>query len=109
MVLLLPEKNYTVMCIENHFGEMVDGDDMATVFLDYFKGMFSSVKSCYMDQIYNIVGKKISNDINNSLSWDFTVDEIKVAMQQMSLGKSLGPDRMTTSFYKKYCMLLVRM
>lgn len=68
-------------------GERMEGDEMAEVFLSYFR---------------NLVGRRISDDIAVELGCDFTEDEIIVAMKQMPLGKSPSLDGMTASFYKSH-------
>ena len=49
-----------------------------------------------------ILSEKVSPSIQFSLEKEFTSVEIKDALFQMHLGKSPGPDGMTTMFYQKY-------
>ena len=73
-----------------------------TVFLDYFKGIFTTSIPTEMEYIFDRVKRRIIEDMNGILMLEFTNEEVRSALDQMHLDKALGPNGMTVGYYKKY-------
>ena len=76
--------------------------DIAKVFLDYFESIFQKSCPTNMDQICQTMDTKVTNDANTTLLREFTIKEIKTALNQMHPDKAPSLDGMTICFYKKY-------
>lgn len=48
------------------------------------------------------LGRRVTRDMEEELSRDFTEEEIKVALQQMHPTKAPGPDGLSPLFYQRY-------
>ncbi|XP_065622505.1 uncharacterized protein LOC136064544 [Quercus suber] len=55
-----------------------------------------------VDDCLSTVEHKVTQDMQQILSSDFTAEEIKIAMFQMRPTKVLGPDGMNALFYQKF-------
>ena len=80
---------------------MEEVEDIARVAVDYFDNLFS-IGSSHQMECLSIVSARVTTDMLEMLSGDFTADEIKEAVFQMGPTKALGPDDMNALFYKKF-------
>ncbi|KAL4610617.1 hypothetical protein ACB092_08G063900 [Castanea dentata] len=82
-----------IKSIKNAQGKWVEEvEDVAMVATDYFDNLFC-VGSCdQMEECLNAVPSKVTLDMQEMLSNDFSVEEIKVAFFQMGPAKAPGPD-----------------
>ena len=55
-----------------------------------------------MEECLNLVSSKVTVDMQEVLSSEFTAEEVKVSLFQMGPTKTLGPDGMNALFYKKF-------
>ena len=74
-------------------------EDVARVVVQYFNDLFSSGPFARIDECLEVVPQKVTIDMQQALSCDFTVDEIEAALFQMGPTKALGPDSMNAIFY----------
>ena len=77
-------------------------EDIATIFLEYFKGVLATSFLMEMEQIFQATEDKVDEERNKTLLREFTSEEIKHALDQMNSNKVSGYDGMTRCFYKKY-------
>ncbi|KAL0443866.1 UNVERIFIED_CONTAM: hypothetical protein Slati_2109300 [Sesamum latifolium] len=79
-------------------------EDMQEVLLNYFSKLFESSKSNtqHIDKILECVGRRVNDEMNESLNQPYTAEEIKTALNQMRPDKSPGPDGMPALFYQNF-------
>ena len=74
-------------------------EDIAKVAANYFENLFK-VGTCHqIDDCLNAVTHKVTPDMQQFLSSDFTTEEIKAELFQMGPTKAPGPDGMNALFY----------
>ena len=82
-------------------------EEVANVAITYFESLFNA-GAC--DQIDDCLSAhKMTLDMQQLFSSDFTADEIKAALFQMGPTKALGPNGMNALFYQNSVMLWVIM
>ena len=82
-------------------------EEVANVAITYFESLFNA-GAC--DQIDDCLSAhKMTLDMQQLFSSDFTADEIKAALFQMGPTKALGPNSMNALFYQNSVMLWVIM
>ena len=73
-----------------------------TFIANYFLDLFRSSGGQTSQQILNAVEVKVTDSMNESLLKEFTADEVRRALDNISDLKAPGPDGMPTIFYKNY-------
>ena len=77
-------------------------EDISQVAIEYFETLFTAGTCSQVDDCLNTVEHKVTPNMHQILSSDFTTDEIKAAVFQMGLTKASGPDGMNAHFYQKF-------
>lgn len=84
---------------ENDAREWIEGNQLDSLIVDYFQSIFSTnVDKGPMDFLLT-VWRRVTDSMNEDLIWDFTVEEIHIALKQMHPTKALGLDGMALIFY----------
>lgn len=74
---------------------------MRAVFDKYFQTLFHSMNplNISLEYFFQKFPKHVTNDMNASLSKQFTSEEVKQPLDQMAPLKSPGPDGFSACFY----------
>ncbi|OMO67876.1 reverse transcriptase [Corchorus capsularis] len=81
-----------------------DEDNITRVILDYYQSIFTSDNPdlSNIQEVSNLIGTRLTNEMRDLLDQDFTEEDIKVATFQMNPSKAPGPDGMNPCFYQKF-------
>lgn len=85
------------------WGEWIENEeDIEIKAKDYFTTMFSSSTVSDLEVSLFHITRSLTAEMNESLTREVSVAEVKVAVFAIHPGKELGPDLMTTLFYQKF-------
>ena len=89
--------------IRDQHQNWVEGiDDIARVATNHFESIFSSSGCDQMDECLNTVPHKVTLDILEVLSSEYSVEEVKTALFHMGPTKAPRHDGMNALFYQKF-------
>lgn len=99
------QASQTILSINNKHGQTTrNPQEINKCFEDFYRNLYTSKSSASQSLIEDFLEKcnlpKLDDEAVADLETDFTLDEIKTAIQQMSNNKAPGPDGFGAEFYK---------
>ena len=93
----------TISEIKDAAGVMQRGDvKIAAVLVDYYQQLFSTVGPNGIEDVVQLTGRCVTEDMTSALTADFSKIEVEVALKQMAPLKAPGPDGMPPIFFQHY-------
>ena len=77
-------------------------DQISQVAENYFHDLFTSENTIDMESVLDVVEKRFTTKMNNSLLQPYTVEEVRHALFQIHPSKSPGPNGMSHFFFQKF-------
>ena len=77
-------------------------EKIAIVATGYFDNLFYAGNCDQMKECLNVVPRKVTLDMYDTLSSEFSVEEVKMVLFQMGPAKAPGPDGMNALFYQRF-------
>ena len=74
--------------------------------LKFYTDLFTSTNADSFEEVVEVIPRVVSDEMNDKLIRDFTMEEVETAFKQMAPMKALSPDGMPPLFYKTYWSLL---
>lgn len=100
-------RNFITSLKDNNGVQITDQESMSIVVRDYFLKLFSHVNN-NPDDSPGAMENVITETQNADLVAEFTFEEFSVAVKEMHLDKSAGPDGLNPAFYQNFWNLLGR-
>ena len=75
---------------------------MAKMVEAYYRGLFTNSNPTLISEVLNKVERVVIDGMRQSLLLLYLEDEVRVALFQMHLSKSPGPDGMSLYFFQKF-------
>ena len=89
--------------IKNSEGDWVEEEeDIVMVAVDYFDNLFTAGTCSKIDDCLNTVPYKLTPEMQQELTFDFTAEEIKAALFQIGPTKAPGLDGMNALFFQNF-------
>ena len=89
--------------IKNSEGDWVEEEeDIVMVAVDYFDNLFTAGTCSQIDDCLNTVPYKLTPEMQQELTFDFTAEEIKAALFQIGPTKAPGLDGMNALFFQNF-------
>ncbi|KAF7140800.1 hypothetical protein RHSIM_Rhsim06G0055700 [Rhododendron simsii] len=79
-----------------------DRDAIVGEFVQYFQKLFQSEGTSQSSEVVDSIQARVTEQMNNSLTRQFSTMEIRQALFDMDPSKAPGADGMTAGFYQKY-------
>ena len=96
-----------ILGLRDESGDWCDHpDQIARLALTYFQDLFRTTGPTEIQQVTRNVPRVVSEDMNNSLSQDYTAEEVEIAIKQMAPQTAPGPDGMPPLFYQTFWQLV---
>ncbi|XP_019179523.1 PREDICTED: uncharacterized protein LOC109174723 [Ipomoea nil] len=88
--------------IKNNAGIWVEGNNMCSVILDYFRDIYATENTACDDALFDDFMPRISHDQNESLLRPFGLEDVKETLKSMYPDKAPGPNGMNPGFYQHF-------
>nr|XP_023887038.1 uncharacterized protein LOC111999151 [Quercus suber] len=83
-----------------------DQSSMVDTVVDFYQDLCTSSNPTSFETILEQIPHVVTGEMNSNLMGEFTAQEVEVALKQMALLKSPGPDGMPLIFYQNYWSLV---
>lgn len=88
--------------LQDEIGRWLRDSQLHSHIIEYFRNMFSTRhESGHIESLPPLVGRIIA-EMKESLSKDFVIEEITLALNQMRPNKAPGANVMSPLFFQKY-------
>ena len=85
-----------------------DRDNIARIAVDYFTKIYTSSSLSRIEDVFNTILTRVSDDMNAELTKTFTNEEVLRALHQIHPTKSPDPDGMSAIFFQRYWSIVGR-
>ena len=77
-------------------------ENVAATAISYFENIYTTTNLTRIAEVVSLILAKVSGEMNDSLVRNFSIEEVRVALQQMHPTRAPGLDGMSAIFYQKY-------
>ena len=77
-------------------------ESIENAFVRFYEELFTMASPANMEVCISSINSKVFTLMNKNLLANFTIEEVKNALDQMALNKSPGPDSFSASFYLQH-------
>ena len=96
-------KKNTINDLWNEEGVWCDSkENIASATIAYFEEIYTTTHPTRVEEVTNLLPRKVTMEMNVDLIRDFTIEEVRLALNQMHPTKAPGSDGMSIIFYQKY-------
>lgn len=95
-------KNYIQGIKDRHDNWVEEAEDITGVAIDYFENMFRVGNCDRMTDCLSAVSYKVTTNMKEVLTSEYTTEEVRVVLFQMGPTKSPGPDGTNDLFYQNF-------
>ena len=91
----------------NHTGMWTSTQDqLPPLFINYYHSLFTTANPSHIEQVAECIAPMVTDEMNRSLTREFTSSKVIKALKQMASLKAPGPDGLPPVFYQKYWHLI---
>uniref|UniRef100_A0A2N9IQD1 CCHC-type domain-containing protein n=1 Tax=Fagus sylvatica TaxID=28930 RepID=A0A2N9IQD1_FAGSY len=97
------KRRNTISLVRMDFGELVtDANLIGKQFTEYYQALFTATPLEEVEVLLDSIQLCVTQEMNQTLTAQFTKEEVLTAMKQMGPLKAPGPDGMPPIFYQSY-------
>lgn len=76
------------------------------IIVNFYESLFTTEEPNKFEEVIDTISHVVTNEMNEKLEVEFTLEEVEVALKQMAPLKAPGPDGMPPLFYQSYWSLI---
>ncbi|KAL6219013.1 hypothetical protein ACLB2K_012220 [Fragaria x ananassa] len=101
--MIMHRRHNKILRIKDNGGEwLLEERQIVNHLNGFFREMYQASSTEHVDEVLGFVNKVVTQEMNDILLADISLDEIKEAVFSLSPQKAPGPDGFSGSFYKTY-------
>jgi hypothetical protein len=81
-------------------------EELEEVAVSFYRNLFTAQAEIDVEAVLQHVGRKVTEEMNTSLSRPYTVEEVRKAVFMMGPNKAPGPDGLTAGFFQVHWDLI---